>query len=72
MSNGDEELTDEAKESDHDGDGDDEKDDVSPSPALQIELMVRGEPDNGGVQSESGNFPQDDTEEDDVMNFHFK
>lgn len=53
----------------HEADGDDEdedKDDVSPSPAMQIEIMVRGEPDNGGVQSEGGNFPQSDETSDDV------
>lgn len=41
------------------------KDEVSPSPALEIEGVVRGEPDNGLVQSEGGNFlaeEADDTE----------
>lgn len=45
---------------------DEDKDDVSPSPAMQIEIMVRGEPDNGGVQSEGGNFPTNDDSTDDV------
>lgn len=49
------------EEDDEDGGG---KDEVSPSPALEIEGVVRGEPDNGLVQSEGGNFlaEADDTE----------
>lgn len=38
-------------------------DEVSPSPALDIEGVVIGEPDNGGVQSEGGQLLPDDTDE---------
>lgn len=49
---------------DDDDEDDGGKDEVSPSPALEIEGVVRGEPDNGLVQSEGGNFlaEADDTE----------
>lgn len=35
----------------------------SPSPALEIEGVVTGEPDEGGVQSEGGNFHEEDDSE---------
>ena len=42
--------------------------DISPSPALQIEGVVQGEPDNGGVQSEGSSFLADDGA-DEVYNY---
>lgn len=38
-------------------------DEVSPSPALEIEGVVTGEADEGGVQSEGSNFREADASE---------
>lgn len=64
-----------AHSDDHDADADDEAgnksdqktDDVSPSPALDIEGVVIGEPDNGGVQSEGGGQHMSDDNENEVI-----
>lgn len=54
-----------------DGEGDGQAvhlDEVSPSPALEIEGVVTGEPDNGGVQSEGGHFREADANEVHIFN----
>lgn len=58
-------------EEDDEDDDAEKHDEVSPSPALEIEGVVRGEADNGLVQSEGGNFlaEADDTE---VIMLHIK
>lgn len=58
-------MDNEENEENHDEEEKDDvvDDEVSPSPALEIEGVVRGEADNGGVQSEGGNFINDDENE---------
>ncbi|XP_037035918.1 uncharacterized protein LOC119074076 isoform X3 [Bradysia coprophila] len=52
------------------GDHDDNEEDkeISPSPAMQIEGVVTGEPDDGVVQSEGGQIPIDDDDDADENN----
>lgn len=54
---------DEAGDDAADEDKSEKADEVSPSPALDIEGVVIGEADNGGVQSEGGQLLPDDTDE---------
>lgn len=49
-------------------DRDDNEEEISPSPAMQIEGVVTGEPDDGVVQSEGGQIPIDDDDEADENN----
>lgn len=53
----------EAIEVDEEGEKEARLEESSPSPALEIEGVVTGEPDEGGVQSEGGNFREADESE---------
>lgn len=56
-------LDDEEDEDDVDAHESDKPDEVSPSPALDIEGVVIGEAENAGVQSEGGQPMPNDTDE---------
>lgn len=57
-------------QSEHEDNDEEEEEhkEISPSPAMQIEGVVTGEPDDGVVQSEGGQIPIDDDADADDTN----